>query len=260
LTEHYVLPYFYQEYTHSITGTSIIKQFMAALMILPLPIIYRISVFLYQNQRAKLTLEAQKLESELKLKEVQLQLLNHQLQPHFLFNTLNNLYSLAYHKSDQTLEVITRISDLLSFVIYDCNSDTIALEKEIQLLRTYIELEKIRYGKRLTVDFVLHGNINGYSLPPMLLFPFLENSFKHGASTDYKNPWIKIKLNIEDSQLTFQIENSKTNGGNIEIQEDRTRVGILNTRKRLDLLYPSRYKLEISDNVVAYKVELVLPL
>lgn len=258
--QYYILPAVYPDYKTSYAVTSILSQAMAALMILPIPIIYRISIFLYQNLHEKLMLQRLQLESELKLKEAQLQLLRHQLQPHFLFNTLNNLYSLAYHKSDQTLDVIKRISDLLNFVIYECNAETIPLVKEVRLFQNYIELEKIRYGNRLTVDFSFDGTISEYRIPPMLLFPFLENSFKHGASVDYKSPWIRVFLSAKDSKLTFRIENSLVNGEKSVLREVQPGVGIENTRRRLDLLYPGGYKLEIEENDKTYKAWLEIPL
>ena len=143
----------------------------------------------------------QKLGAELKV-------LKNQLHPHFLFNTLNNLYSMVLTQHPRASEVVVRLSDIMSYMLYDCERRLIDLEKEIENLKNYIELEKIRYGKRLDISFETGGKIAGKSIPPLLLLPFLENAFKHGVGKNERASWVRINLWVNDEELTYLVENS----------------------------------------------------
>lgn len=195
-------------------------------------------------------IEHAKLDAELKLKEAELKLLRMQLHPHFLFNTLNNLYSLSVCKSEKTPEIIIKISDLLNYIIYECHSEKVWIEKEIEFLKSYIELEKIRFDDNLKISFSIQGDFKGKKIAPMILHTFVENSFKHGAGKTIASSWIDIDLNLISNLLNFQISNNKT--------ENKVRnpngIGIENAKKRLQLLYPGKHKIEISDNEDSFVV------
>jgi two-component system, LytTR family, sensor kinase len=202
-------------------------------------------------------LDNDRLKALLKLKETELKLLKSQIHPHFLFNTLNNLYSLALEKSDRTPDLIIRLSDMLSYIIYDGSSEKVPLTKEIEFIKSYIELQKVRY-ESCDISFKIDGEINAKMIAPMILHTFIDNSFKHGADKDSGNPWIRISLSIRNGSLFLNVVNS--------IREDSrndgkaTGIGISNTMKRLDHLYLGRNELNIEKSDNKYSVTLRLDL
>lgn len=205
-------------------------------------------------QQENTNLEQKKLETELKLKEAELKLLRAQIHPHFLFNTLNNLYGLALEKSDLAPDLVLRISDLLDYMLYKCSQPLVELKNELIHLQNYIRIEQIRYGSKLKLEFKIQGDPDALEIAPMLLLPFVENAFKHGTSKQANNPFVKISAKIQDEKLFFRIENSKTNDS--EKEENYTQgIGLKNVRKRLDLLYPEKYKLEISNRETTFIVD-----
>ncbi len=208
---------------------------------------------LYKNQQTTQLLNQQKLETELKF-------LKSQINPHFLFNSLNNLYGLALKKSDKTPESILKLSSLLSYMLYECDSPKIPLEKEIGLLNDFIGLEKLRYGNRLELQFTINGDVEGIEVAPMLLFPFVENSFKHGASNEIEKAWININININPTMIALMVENKKSNLGSNTSKEDLEGIGLKNVKRQLDLLYPSKYELEIENKDESFKIILKLHL
>ncbi|BAO75799.1 sensor histidine kinase [Winogradskyella sp. PG-2] len=156
----------------------------------------------YKNQQKYLKLNEQK-------KTAELTALKHQLNPHFLFNTLNNLYPLALKKSDQTPEVIEKLSDMLDYMLYRTNETFVSLQKEIELIENYLSLEKVRYGKRVKISFE-NTIIEDVKIAPLLLLTFIENAFKHGVSQELKKAYITIAITVENNQILFSIENSKS--------------------------------------------------
>jgi two-component system LytT family sensor kinase len=201
-----------------------------------------------RDNAIKEALEKAMIEAELKFKEAELKLLKAQIQPHFLFNTLNNLYSLAIAKSEKTPGVIITISDLLSYIIYDCTSEKVTLEKEITFIRNYIALEQLRYDENLHVSLNISDNFSGKFIAPMILHAFVENSFKHGAGNDTGNPWIKMDLSVIDGVLNLKLSNSKIQAS----VTDQPGIGISNAMKRLELIYPGRHHLNIVNEEKAY--------
>ena len=201
--------------------------------------------------------EHDKLEAVLKLKESELKLLKGQIQPHFLFNTLNNLYSLALEKSDKTPDLVLRLSELLSYITYDCSAEKIPLSKEIEFINSYIELQKLRYDAS-NISMKVSGNMNSKKIAPMILHTFIDNSFKHGAEQDTGNPRIKIVITIYDNLLFFSAINSKRKDD--EYKEKVTGIGLKNAVKRLELIYPDRHDLVINNSEnrfsVFFKIEL----
>ena len=173
----------------------------------------------------------------------QLELLKSQVQPHFIFNTLNNIYMLSLKNSPQTSDMIYRLSSLLSYMLYDAKEKTIPIEKEVVYIKNYINLEKIRYGERLDVQLNVYNNVKGVNVPPLLLLPLVENAFKHGVSQSVTDSWVHIDISLKDNSLLFKLENSlseekvNTNGfGN--------GLGLENLRQRLEILYPESFELK----------------
>ena len=212
------------------------------------PAVILMAVQYYRHQKEALALREQKRTAELDA-------LKNQLNPHFLFNTLNNLYALALKKSDQTPEVIAKLSEILDYILYRCNENFVSLTNEIALLDNYIALEKIRYGKRVEVNFVHHITSDA-KIAPLLLLTFLENAFKHGVSQEINVAKINIELNASEKEVMFRIENSIPRHKTIE--EDRDTIGLQNINKQLSLLYPHRYSLVTSEENGTYKANLKL--
>lgn len=204
-----------------------------------------------EQQKEKFEIEKRTLQSELNL-------LKAQIHPHFLFNTMNNLYALSIGQSTKTSEGIAKVSDLLRAVLYDCNEVYIDMEKEIALIRNYIDLQTLRYGNRLSIEFRIEGCPTGIRIAPMLYITFIENCFKHGSSNDSEHPWIKILLRIDHHQIYFVAENSKPQRINGKVTEEKGGIGLENVRKRLEILYKNNYNLTISESDHQHKVELVL--
>jgi two-component system LytT family sensor kinase len=201
--------------------------------------------------------ELEKTEAELKLKEAELKLLKGQIHPHFLFNTLNNIYSLSLEKSDKTPDLLIRLADMLSYIIYDCNSEKVPLAKEIDFINSFLELQRVRYDA-CKISFKLDGDLNNQQIAPMILHTFIDNSFKHGAEKDSGNPWIKISIVSKKRMLFFTVINStKQNDVN---DNKASGIGISNAIKRLELIYPDRHDLVINKSCDRYAVVLKLEL
>ena len=186
----------------------------------------------------------------------ELQLLKGQLHPHFLFNTLNNIYSFSLQQLPKTPELILKLSSLLSYMLYDCKAEEVLLEKELEVMKNYIDLEKERYGDKIDISFNIEGNISDRYIAPLLLLPFLENAFKHGTSEQLEKPWLSFDLAIVQDTLQCKIVNSK----NEFVPLSTNGIGINNVKKRLGLLYSGKHELKLADEgdffVVALKLEL----
>ncbi len=185
----------------------------------------------------------------------QLQLLKGQIQPHFLFNTLNNIYSMAVDKSERTPESILKLSDLLDYMLYKTNSPVVNLDDEIKHLKDYIDLEKLRYGNGLEVDFKVSGKTNNVLIAPLLFLPLLENCFKHGASKAIDNSWVSIDFQVDDKTLTCKFENSKESR---EVRNYSEGIGLKNVNERLHLLYNNHYEFKILEEKDSFLVILKL--
>lgn len=194
-------------------------------------------------------------EAERKRLASELQLLKAQLNPHFLFNTFNNLYVLALNKSDKTPAVIAKMSDLFHYILYECNATEVPVSKEIKLIEDYIDLERIRYSDRLYISFKKEVDDYNFLIPPMLLYAFVENCFKHGSSPDPDLPWIKILIRVKNKHLVFEASNSIPSSNNVMdvIPEGQ---GLLNTRRRLELIYPQSHQLVIRKEKNEFLVKL----
>jgi sensor histidine kinase YesM len=191
--------------------------------------------FWYLQRKQTVEAEQQRTVAELKL-------LKAQLHPHFLFNTLNNLYSHTLEFSPKSPEIVLRLSGLLRFMIYESNTSKISLAREVDLLQNYISLEKLRYGERLEFSESIVGNMEKYQIAPLLLLPFLENAFKHGTGKQLDQCWISLDISLDGAQMNFKLINS------IDPVTDEVTgpggLGLENLKKRLDILYNGRYRLE----------------
>ncbi|MCB7480744.1 sensor histidine kinase [Christiangramia sediminis] len=192
------------------------------------------------------------LEAQLKLKDQELQYLKMQIHPHFLFNTLNTIYGLSLSKNEKTPEMILQLSDLLDYILYQTTKPSVKLEEEINHIRNYIDLEKKRFQDALEIEFKSDQIPSDIELAPMLLLPFVENSFKHGKGNDGKLK-ISICIKLENKQLDFKIINSVKPSCEYTIAEG---IGLENIRRRLNLLYGKNYELRIEDEKEYFSVNL----
>jgi two-component system LytT family sensor kinase len=215
-------------------------------MFIFLSIVLQFTVDWFTNERVQRDLENQRLTAELAF-------LKSQINPHFLFNSLNSIYSLAYQKSDTTPEAILKLSEIMRYMLYECNDNKVDLAKELTYLQNYIDLQKIRFGKKAYVDFEVNGAVTNQRIAPLLLIAFIENAFKHGVANDPAAP-IKMIINLSDGHLSFYMENKK----HVHNRDSSGGIGLNNVKRRLDLLYPGNYNLEIHDDADTYTCELSL--
>ncbi len=208
----------------------------------------------YRSTTANQELKNKILEAQLKLKEQELQYLKMQIHPHFLFNTLNTMYGFALKKSEETPEMILKLSNLLDYILYQVDKPLVPLEDEINHIRDYVTLEKMRFRDSLDVNLNFENTINSsIEIAPMLLIPFIENSFKHGQIRNQKLSII-MDLSYDDNQLNFSIKNSILN----PTENEENGIGLTNIKKRLSLLYKDKHKLKIGKEEHWHVVKLQL--
>jgi hypothetical protein len=207
------------------------------------------NLYLRQKETEHLALEKFKAE---------LQILKAQVHPHFLFNTLNNVYSLILNGSSAAPETVKTLSGLLRYFVYECDQPLVPLEKELKMIRDYISLEKIRYGDNLNMSVQVRGNAVHKMISPLLLIPFLENSFKHGASRMLTHPWVNLDIELQEQTLLFKLSNSKP--GSYSENMATQGIGLSNVQKRLALLYPVTHSLKIYEDDMSFNVCLTLRL
>ncbi|MBK0381982.1 histidine kinase [Pedobacter sp. SD-b] len=210
--------------------------------------VYKFTIDWFFNEREKTELEKQSLTAELAF-------LKSQINPHFLFNSLNNIYSLAYQKSEATPNAILKLSEIMRYMLYESNDNRVALEKEITYLKSFIELQKLRFKGNAYVILEVEGNIQNLNIVPLILISFVENAFKHGLATDKDNP-IHINISVFEDSMLFTIKNKKG-----KQNKDQTGgIGMINVVRRLDLTYPDKYKLNVENREHEYFSELYLNL
>jgi two-component system, LytTR family, sensor kinase len=198
--------------------------------------------------------EQKKLLQEIQVEKLQAEVnyLRSQVNPHFLFNALNNLYALTLKKSDEAPEVVLKLAELMEYMLYESEDASVPLEKEINYLNNYLELEKIRQGNNADIRLTVKGNTGKCWIPPFLILPLVENAFKHGVNRAVHNAYLFISVDIADD-LEIRIENNKSNS---QGPEHNGGIGLLNLRRRLELLYPGKYVLETADGPDKYQVYL----
>lgn len=205
-------------------------------------VIRQIRLQLAGKEKEKLLIR-EKLETELKF-------LKNQTNPHFLFNTLNNIYALARKKSDKTADVVMKLSKILRFMLYESGKPFITITEEIKLVEDYLDLEKLRYNERLNVSFHKTIDNDEQEVSPLLLLPFVENAFKHGVSETRFNSFINIDLNLANGHLQFIIENAKDETA---MQPKNDRIGLGNIRRQLELMY-TEYDMKTDSQPGTFKV------
>lgn len=229
--------------------------------VVPEQMAYTLTTFLFFGtikhfySHSKLKQEAQQLRIE--KQEAELSYLKSQTNPHFLFNTLNNIYSLAKDKSDLAPESILRLSKILRFMLYETSGDFISIEQELKVINDYIDLEKLRYDDSLQIN--LNHNVEDLkqAIPPLLLMPLVENAFKHGVSETRTDPFVNIHLSINNRRLTFEVKNSSE-----EFPEERSikeNIGLPNLRRQLELLYTD-YSLTVQQGNAVFTTSLKINL
>lgn len=201
----------------------------------------------YAAERRGERLQRERLEAELAM-------LRAQVHPHFLFNTLNNLYALTLKKSDRAPDVVLKLAELLDYMLYESRADTVPVEREAQLIEEYLELERLRYGSGQRIDF--HSSIERSNpMAPLLFLPLVENSFKHGLSRSSSDAWVRIDLRSDVGEVCFTIENSIARD-QPEKQRESEGIGLRNVRERLQLLYPGTHEFVIDDTETLFRITL----
>lgn len=208
----------------------------------------------YEKERLAKELERVNTETELKY-------LKSQINPHFLFNSLNSIYALSLQKSDLTPDLILKLSDILRYLLYEGSEKKVVLAQEVKYLKSYLELEKVRHGSRMELNIEVEGDMDRYDIAPMLLIPFVENSFKHGLGKEMSKGYVDVSVKTNDNQLTFKIANSKPKNGGVSAQNGYVGgIGLKNVEKRLKLLYPKKHKLTLKDDREEFEVKLNIEL
>ena len=200
---------------------------------------------LQQDEQLKIVKE-QQLISELTF-------LKAQLQPHFFFNTLNNIYSLALQQSKETAPLVAKLAEMMRYILYKADENLVLLKEEVEFIRNYVEVENIRYRSSISINFEAQGIDEDTKIGPLLLLPFIENAFKHGIEDEQQEGFVRIVICKMESELILEVENSIASkvavfGG----------IGLINVKKRLDILYPERYKLIVHNDGKIYQVSLTL--
>jgi two-component system, LytTR family, sensor kinase len=201
----------------------------------------------FSAEQLKEKAEKEKLRTELSL-------LKSQVNPHFLFNTLNNIYAMAITQSENTAGAVMKLSQIMRYILQDAESEFVPLQKDIEFLQRYIELQQFRLSDKVDIQFNITGGPDNLRIAPLLLIPFVENAFKYGVSAREKSR-ILMNIDIQGNIVTLSVENSK-HAGTAALSKDNTGIGISNTRRRLALLYPDKHELTIQDTPEQFLVTL----
>lgn len=205
-----------------------------------------------EKSRAEL-LQKEKITAELNFMKAQ-------IHPHFLFNTLNNLYVLTLQKSDKASETVLKLSEMLDYMLYKCNEVSVTIAEEIQLIQNYIDLEQLRYGNRLELKFNQNIDDAQTQIAPLILVSLIENAFKHGASGTVTVPKISIDITVKNKQLLFSIFNTKPTHSQKDVTNFKKGIGLVNTNSQLKLIYPNKHVMDIVEDKTSYHVKLQINL
>jgi LytS/YehU family sensor histidine kinase len=204
-----------------------------------------------------LGIESKRQEIENEKLATELSFLKSQINPHFLFNTLNNIYSLALIRSEATADAVLKLSSIMRYVLDETKHDTVPLDKEIQFIKHYIELQRVRLTDKVKIELIIEGETEGKQIAPLILIPFVENSFKYGVSTkDVSVLSFQIKASAES--ISFTAKNAKMTYDSGANNNNNTGIGIKNTKRRLELLYPEQHKLVVAEENNQFIVNLIL--
>lgn len=228
--------------------------FIPTLIIAGNSTIYQIVSDWMKHSREARELQTQTMASELKF-------LRSQINPHFLFNTLNNLYALTLKKSDRAPEIVLKLSEIMRYMLYECNEKKVYLYKEVAYIKNYLDLERLRQGKDIQINFIIEGDVKDQKIAPLMFTPFLENSFKHGLNNQIKDGFVNIILTVERERVHLMIKNTKPDSVPSQIHSKKSGgIGLANVRRRLELIYPAHHQLEITNEPASFKVELSIEL
>ncbi|RMF29068.1 MAG: histidine kinase [Bacteroidetes bacterium] len=216
------------------------------------------TVFKIMSDWARQLREKQELQT--KTMQTELSFLKSQINPHFLFNTLNNLYALTLKKSDKAPEIVIKLSEMMRYMLYECNEKQVPLLKEVNYIRNYLDLERLRQGKNIEIDFQVEGEVRDQRVAPLLFITFLENSFKHGLNNHLHQGFVRCHLKVDDHKVHLRIVNSKPPTLPQTTHRRSGGIGLVNVRRRLQLLYPEKHELRIRDEPNTYSVDLLLEL
>ncbi|MFA8342603.1 MAG: sensor histidine kinase [Rhodothermaceae bacterium] len=214
--------------------------------LLIIPALAKILITWYENKQRAEVLKREKLKAELKF-------LKSQVHPHFLFNTLNNLYSLIEKKDEKAGDVVIRLSGLMRYMLKETPNDFIPLEKELEMLRDYIELERIRFGSEAEISFSVNGDPVGKEIAVLTFLPFVENAFKYGLTFGTTGGWITINISVKEDEMVMNLENSICKD-----TEQGTGFGLTNAEERFKRLYKENYNLEIKKEDEIFSVRLAI--
>lgn len=192
--------------------------------------------------------------------QAELNFLKSQIHPHFLFNTLNNLYALTLQRSDQAPDVVLKLSDMLDYMLYQCNAPKVSIAQEIQLLQNYMDLEKLRYADRLVLSFNKEIDDPNTRVSPLILVSLIENAFKHGASGSTLKPEVKADLLVNKDRLSFTVYNTKPPQKQEGPSDYKKGIGLNNIKSQLNLIYPGRHTLSVKERKTSYTVNLNIEL
>lgn len=206
-----------------------------------------------RHQRDRKDLETQRMQSEIKF-------LKSQINPHFLFNTLNSLYALTLKKSDKAPEIVIKLSEMMRYMLYECNERRVPLMKEVNYIQNYLDLEKLRQSGQSDIQFKVEGQVTDQTIAPLIFIPFLENSFKHGLNHQLGDGYVHVVMKVLDNKLLLRILNSKPVQKPLPPEKANGGIGLANVQRRLNLLYPNQYRLDIQDSEKEHIVELSLDL
>lgn len=228
-------------------GDSLAYNFTHTSLYLFLTVFLQFSIDWYEQNRTLQAVKVEKLQAEVNY-------LRSQVNPHFLFNALNNLYALTLRKSDQAPDIVLKLSELMEYMLYESDEAFVPLEKEIKYLGNYLELERIRQGNQADIRLTVTGEVDKCMIPPFLILPFVENAFKHGVSRAVRNAYLHIDIRIGGG-IEVVVENNKLDFRD----EDRSGgIGLANVRRRLELLYPGRHELVIANEADLFRVRMKL--
>jgi sensor histidine kinase YesM len=249
----YYITYFFEGGKHP---ANLLSEFIAEFILVLIFLIVSTMIKFMRDSIALQDVELRMKEVEKQKIEAELRALKAQVNPHFFFNTLNSLYALSLDKSEKAPELILKLSDLMRYVIYESKDDLVPIEKQLEFLQSYVYLERLRSNESLEIKFEITGNHAEVRIAPLIYLAFIENAFKHGAKTISDNPYIHILFNLEyDDRVVFSIENRKDPFRGKPVEGG---FGLTNVKKRLELLYPGRHSLNISDLANVYRVDLTI--
>jgi LytS/YehU family sensor histidine kinase len=239
-----------EEYFKTIKLTRIISTVWDTLSFLVFTGMIRFVLDWFELENKRKQLENEKLNAELNY-------LKSQINPHFLFNTLHNLNSLVYAGARNANEVIIKLSNIMRYMIYESSKERVMLSSEIDYMNDYIHLESIRLNNAFRLDFKIEGPVEQVQLAPLMLITFLENAFKHGVSDQEADCWIDVRLTVNEKQLHYHVSNKKIN---VKQNKLKSGFGLDNVKKRLELSYPDKYTLLVSDLEDSYSIDLTIQL